>query len=332
MTADVFVVTQTGLDGATSAAGAGIFLQLTTFKVGTGVGYTPTKSDTALHGTILYSDNITSFSTAADGSLIVNCTIDVNAGPFDFGEVGIYTSTGALFALMALPQLEHKYTALGSNVASTFTFQCYLRLGQAGGIIQIVTGGGGGGGGGTSNFVYSMQTGQPTALWGSNNSGVDSYVWNPSNFNVNTAKGIQSGVTGFYNAEGHTWHRADGTTVLATLDTAGVFLANNVGTISDERLKKDLVEINDDEAFVIACNAQGLTYELLSEPGIRRPGVSAQQFQKLMSEAVHTTDEGLLSVLYGQAALALLPSVARKVQALIDDVETIKRKVPALME
>ena len=39
----------------------------------------------------------------------------------------------------------------------------------------------------TSNpFTYSAQAGQPTYLWGTNN-GTAYYVWNPSNFNVNSA-------------------------------------------------------------------------------------------------------------------------------------------------
>jgi Phage tail-collar fibre protein/Chaperone of endosialidase len=310
MTADVFIVTQVGLDNSTSAAESGIVLQLATFKVGSAYGYNPNKSDTALHGSVLYTANITSFSTASDGSLVVNCVIDVNAGPFDFGEVGIYTTSGVLFALMALPEVEHKYSALGSNVASTFTFQCYLRLGQAGGVIEIVTGSSGGGSG-TSNFVYTPQSGQPVALWGSSDGGVDSYVWNPSNFNVATAKGITTSGAAVYNATTHTWYAANGTTELAALDGSGNFTASNLGTFSDMRFKHNVAEISDSEALDIVMQMYGITYELKDdESGRRYPGTSAQAMQKLFPVGV--IDNGSrLALLYPQIAVALFPSAMR---------------------
>lgn len=346
MTADVFVVTQAGLDAAVSAANGGIYLQLTTFQVGTGVNYTPTLSDTALHGTSLYTDNISSFSTALDGSLIVNCTINVNAGPFDFGEVGIYTSTGALFALMALPQLEHKYSALGTTVASTFTFSCYLRLGQAGGVIQIVTGAGGGGAG-TSNFVYTMQSGQPPAVWGSADGGADSLVWNPSNFNVNSAQNIVNAGGATYAGTTHTFYAADGATHLADINSSGTLTCTNLAIPSDVRLKKNMEDIDDDEALSIVLQAQGITYQLKNtRDETRYPGVRAQDFQKLMPVAVFESDrfiekygssEHELGVLYAQAALALLPGAVRglekkfeaqlivKTQELKDEISSLRQ-------
>ena len=41
------------------------------------------------------------------------------------------------------------------------------------------------------NFIWSGQSGQPTWLWGSND-GVNQYVWNPANFNVNYANSAGS--------------------------------------------------------------------------------------------------------------------------------------------
>lgn len=326
MTADVFIVTQAGLDASTDAANGGITLRLTTFKVGSAYGYNPTKADTALHGSLLYSDNITSFATAGDGSLIVNCTIAVSAGPFDFGEVGIYTESGALFALMALPQLEHKYSSLGSNVASTFTFQAYLRLGQAGGVIEIVTGGGGGGGGGTSNFVYTPQSGQPPGLWGSTDGGVNSFVWNPSNFNVSTAKNIVNPGAATYAGSTHTFYAADGTTHLADLSGAGVFTVANLAITSDMRYKYDVQSINDGDALKVVLGMHGITYSLMAGSDMRYPGISAQELQALFPAGVQEDEKGKLSVLYPQVAGALFPAALRAALAETETELSILRK------
>jgi len=327
MTADVFIVTQVGLDGATSAAEGGILLQLTTFKVGSAYGYNPSNTDTALHGTVLYTDNITSFSTASDGSLIVNCTMSVDAGPFDFGEIGIYTAGDVLFALLALPQLEHKYSALGTTVASTFTFQCYLRLGQAGGVIEIVTGGGGGS---TSNFVYTPQTGQPPALWGSTDGGTNSYVWDPLNFNVATAQNIVNPGSATYSGSTHTWYAADGATHLADLSGSGVFTVANFAITSDMRYKKNVEPIADADALRILLGLTGITYELTELPGYRMPGLSAQELLPLFPVGVtgHEYSDGArLGLSYAQTMGALTPGAIR---SLFRRLEYLEDKVKEL--
>lgn len=291
MTADVFKVTQVGLDASTSAAASGIRLVLATFKVGSAYGYTPNKSDTALHGSVLYTASITSFSTSSDGSLIVNCTMSVEAGPFDFGEVGIYTDAGVLFALMALPQIEHKYTSLGTNVASTFTFSCYLRLGQAGGVIQINTGGGGGSSG-TSNFQYVVQSGQPPALWGSSNGGVDSYVWNPSNFNVATAGAIQNSGAAAYNATSHSF--ASGNVSIA----GSLVVSGNISGSSDASLKTEVVTITD--AMATIRKLRGVDFTMIAT-GEKSTGVIANEVEEFVPRLVGEHN-GIKHVAYGNFA------------------------------
>lgn len=137
MTTDVFIVTQVGLDAAVDAAAHGIKLVLSSFRIGSAYGYTPTMSDTGLHGSTLYTDQITNFRISGDGSLVVTCTMSVDAGPFQFGEIGIYTQGGQLFCLAALAQLQTKYSSLGTNIASTYSFDAYIRLGQATSVIEV---------------------------------------------------------------------------------------------------------------------------------------------------------------------------------------------------
>lgn len=137
MATDAFVVTDVGLAAAVNAAEQGIKVVLKTFQIGSAYGYTPQKTDTALHGSILYQDQITNYRVSSDGSLVVTCAMSVDAGPFQFGEIGIFTDGGQLFCLAALAQPLMKYSSLGSNIASTYSFDAYLRLGQSTTVIEI---------------------------------------------------------------------------------------------------------------------------------------------------------------------------------------------------
>lgn len=135
--ADAFIVTNVGLANAVSAAEQGIKLVLKSFRIGTAFGYTPSINDTGLHGSTLYSDQITTYRISAGGVLVVTCTLSVDSGPFQFGEIGIYTESGALFCLASLAAPLQKYSSLGTNIASTYSFDAYIHLGQATSVIVV---------------------------------------------------------------------------------------------------------------------------------------------------------------------------------------------------
>ena len=127
----LFKVTDAGLAAAAQAVNLGIKVRLTTFKIGSASGYTPSGTETALHGSVLYTAAINSYKDMPDGSLVFICTLDPQAGPFDFGEIGLFTDAGVLFALAAFPNLQTKYTSLSTNnINSTFTLNCHIRLAQ----------------------------------------------------------------------------------------------------------------------------------------------------------------------------------------------------------
>lgn len=104
------------------------------------------------------------------------------------------------------------------------------------------------------------------------------------------------------------------TAVTHTLADNGDFTATgNVTAFSDERLKTDwqgLPGLVDDIAGV----KMG-TYTRV-DTGERQVGVSAQSLQGVLPEAVMQNDEGVLSVAYGNAALAACVALAREVVEL----------------
>jgi hypothetical protein len=133
-----FILTSVGLAAATTASQpGGISVKLTTFKVGSGSGYTPNPSDTALRGSVLYTGTITGYIKQPDGSLLVSCVLPAGVGPFTFGEIGIYDDLGNLFALSCLPVPITKTSSLNSGFGATYTFNGLLKLGSSSTIIQI---------------------------------------------------------------------------------------------------------------------------------------------------------------------------------------------------
>ena len=136
-------LTTAGLLEATSAALQGVRLQITNFKIGAGVAYTPDPggAETGLRGALLYSAPITSYTEQTGGGLILSCTIDSQAGPWSFGEIGIFLASGTMLGSLALPVLQPKYTALSGGIVSTFTFDLYLKLSQGTAVFQVATSG-----------------------------------------------------------------------------------------------------------------------------------------------------------------------------------------------
>jgi hypothetical protein len=139
MTAPVleFIVTEAGFNVAQEALNSGIKAVLSTFALGSGVNYTPDSSMTALNGTILFSDKVTSYSNLPDGSLVVECVADSTIGTFQFGEIGIFTDQGVLFAVCAFPNFLLKYSNNQPGINTSFTFDAYIKMSNSQAVFDI---------------------------------------------------------------------------------------------------------------------------------------------------------------------------------------------------
>ena len=105
------------------------------------------------------------------------------------------------------------------------------------------------------------------------------------------------------------------------MDMSGnLTMAGNVTAYSDERLKKDWNSISSDYLTELANIKHGSYTRIDSEE--RQVGVSAQDLQKILPEAISTDNEGYLSVAYGNAALVSAVELAKKV---VEQEERIKR-------
>lgn len=99
----------------------------------------------------------------------------------------------------------------------------------------------------------------------------------------------------------------------------------NVTAYSDERLKKDWVDIPENIVEKLAKVKNG-TYTRIDISEQRQIGVSAQSLREVLPEAVTEADneEKTLSVAYGNAALAMCVELAKEIVLLKEEINRLK--------
>jgi hypothetical protein len=207
--------------------------------------------------------------------------------------------------------------------------------------------------GGDLNFYWSGQSGQPTWLWGGTD-GVNMYVYNPSNFSVNYASTAGSattaGSTSVLTGSAHTngtdgWFRTTGdagwyndswstgifsnsaglvqTYNASNFKSNGTILAvGDVTAFSDERLKTNWQDLPVNFVDSLADVKVGI-YDRI-DIDATQVGVSAQSLQAVMPDAVTADSNDLLSVAYGNAALAACVMLAKEVRELKAEIAILK--------
>lgn len=116
-------LTQAGVNLLNSNQGP---VTVTSFQVGAGFGYTPSLSDTALHGALLFTGQPTAPIAVNANVVKYSAYLDFNLGPFAFGEVGLFVGN-TLFALAAADELIQKL-ATGSTPGNSVRIDMYLSM------------------------------------------------------------------------------------------------------------------------------------------------------------------------------------------------------------
>lgn len=137
--APMLIITNVGLAAASVATPTGPFIEIVGFKVGSAYGYTPLPTDTDINGNLLFEGAPSTYRYVGDNTLDIVCKLPADAGPFDFGEVAVMMPSNVMFAKAAFPDPQTKYTSLGTNVLSTYTFHCLLKLAQAVAVFKVDT-------------------------------------------------------------------------------------------------------------------------------------------------------------------------------------------------
>lgn len=101
---------------------------------------------------------------------------------------------------------------------------------------------------------------------------------------------------------------------LVVTASAGLECNGDVIAYSDERLKTNWRDLDVTLVDGVANLKHGV-YDRI-DTGATQVGVSAQSLQQILPEAVHTGEDGILSVAYGNAAMAICIQLAQRVVAL----------------
>ena len=131
-----FDITTAGQAAITSANNAGPKVNVSAFKLGSAVAYSPVVGDTGLHGTILHTGVVSSVNIIDATTVDYQLQVDATVGNFDFGEIGLFLSDGTLFALAALTQLQYKSSTTSSSVGNNITISAKLSMTNAYAIVN----------------------------------------------------------------------------------------------------------------------------------------------------------------------------------------------------
>jgi hypothetical protein len=95
------------------------------FRLGTGFGYIPSITDTAMHGAPVHTGVPSAGIIQANTLVKYTIAVEPNIGPFLFGEVGLYVG-GALMALGCASSLVTKTATVGAIDGNMVAIDCYL--------------------------------------------------------------------------------------------------------------------------------------------------------------------------------------------------------------
>lgn len=109
-----------------------------TFRLGSGSGYTPSEAQPGLVGAVVYTGVVTT-STLDNGATDLLVSIPPEAGPFDYGEIGLYLDDDTLVAVYAYPTLNTKEQNSTSGVNATVSVHCLMKLAPGSATITITS-------------------------------------------------------------------------------------------------------------------------------------------------------------------------------------------------
>lgn len=257
---------------------------------------------TALGNTILDAGNYNSYAptltgTGASGTWGINISgnaATATSATSATSATNATTATNATNATNVAGLVQNSFTTYG-NTATTTTKNSYygLLLGNSTSHLNIMADNGGNGG------IYRESSG--------------TWVQYYSPANNCTGFGSSSTTSGYV-------VQANG----SLYATGSILASGNVTAYSDERLKTNWRDLPQDFVAQLAKVKVGV-YDRTDEENLTQVGVSAQSLQAVMPEAVTTGPDDMLSVSYGNAALAAAVKLAERVMLL-------EEKLAKLME
>lgn len=121
-----FILTEAGQD---YLAQNPVAPYLSSFQLGASYGYSPDPGQTIIYGPVLASGVPSRPFIESSNLLRYTIPLDLDVGPFDFGEVGLYDANGMLFALGVSSTQITKTATTDSQIGNVVTIDCYIPTG-----------------------------------------------------------------------------------------------------------------------------------------------------------------------------------------------------------
>lgn len=103
-------------------------IQVATAKLGSAFGYVPDPTDVNIHGSLVYTGAPSQYFVVNANVVKYSVYLDYNLGPFNFGELGLFTSDGTLFALAANDELLSKIAISAGTSGNSIRLDIYLSM------------------------------------------------------------------------------------------------------------------------------------------------------------------------------------------------------------
>lgn len=125
-----FIVTNSGLAAASAASPSGPYVHITAFKLGADFATAPLATDINLIGAVVYTGTVASYSYYDATTIQVNLEVPSAAGPFTYGEVGLFLADGSMFARFSYGTARQKIASSLSGYSNAIRIKALIRLSQ----------------------------------------------------------------------------------------------------------------------------------------------------------------------------------------------------------
>jgi microcystin-dependent protein len=126
----IFQITDAGLTAASTASPTGPFINIVKFRLGDNATTPALPTDTSLAGNQVYIGVPKSYSYFDAQTIQINLEIPALAGPFNYGEIGLYLPGDVLFARFSYGSMLTKVESASSGYSNVVRIKALVRLAQ----------------------------------------------------------------------------------------------------------------------------------------------------------------------------------------------------------
>lgn len=139
MSYPTFIITQQANTRITaSTMEGGLRLDISSFRLGSGVT-APSVFDTGLSGSLVYTGPVSSYFFYDENTVGIRLEVPADVGPFQFGEIALFSSDGMMVARASFETLQTKFGPSSGGMPSIWRITALLRVSQAPSVFVINT-------------------------------------------------------------------------------------------------------------------------------------------------------------------------------------------------